>query len=309
MPLLNPYERFWIDWFGREGRELGNPYRSFCAGSEEFLRFIDSCHATQAPCYLSVNPYQDRDHVAGLEKLFFDFDCEDDPGHAFEEAVDFTRRLETHYHVAPLLVFSGQKGYHVYVYIWNTVTFDATRERVAKVVYRSVTDLLLEGLSYETLDRQPLGDSKRLARVPYTTHPGSGKQCHPVDPSGKRLPPMSINVAAYQRHGLDRIVFETAVARIKGRERRAARQWVRAPRLERVRSPVHALIERGPAGKGHHHENLVILFELINANYPDPEIHAIFQRIFGQYYDAQTTQHNINYARRRGYRPFKLENI
>jgi hypothetical protein len=156
-----------------------------------FLRFIDRCHATRAPCYLSVNPYRDRDRVAGLEKLFFDFDCADDPGHAFEEATDFVRQLEVHYRVAPLLVFSGRKGYHVYVYLLNTVTFDATRERVAKAVYRSVADLLLDGLTYETLDRQPLGDSKRLARVPYTMHPGSGMRCHPVAPSGEARPPAS----------------------------------------------------------------------------------------------------------------------
>jgi hypothetical protein len=35
----------------------------------------------------------------------------------------------------------------------------------------------------------------------------------------------------------------------------------------------------------------------------------MFQRIFGEHYDAVTTQYNIDYARRRGYRPFKLENI
>ena len=50
-------------------------------------------------------------------------------------------------------------------------------------------------------------------------------------------------------------------------------------------------------------------FELINAGYPDDEIHAVFQRIFGEHYDAATTQYNIDYARRRVYRPFMLENI
>jgi len=222
MPLLNPYEQFWIDWFGLEGREVGDPYRSFYPHREAFLRFVDHCHATRAPCYLSVNQYRDREYVAGLEKLFFD--CADDPGHAFDEASDFAHQLETHYRVAPLLVFSGRKGYHVYVYLWNTVTFYATREHFAKVVYRRVADMLLDGLSYETFDRQSLGDVKRLARVPYTTHPGSGQQCHPVNPSGKRLPPMSINVTAYQRHGLDRIIFETVVAKVKDQERRTSRR-------------------------------------------------------------------------------------
>jgi hypothetical protein len=118
---------------------------------------------------------------------------------------------------------------------------------------------------------------------------------------------MSINLAAYQRHGLDDVVFETAVSRVQRRERR--RRWIRAPRIEQVRPPVLALIERSPAGKGHHHENLVILFELINTGYPDAEIHAVFQRIFGEHYDAATTQYNIDYARRRGYRPFRIENI
>jgi hypothetical protein len=170
------YERFWVDWFGLEGREVGDPYRSFYPGRATFLRFVDRCHATRAPCYLSVNPYHDRDRVAGLEKLFFDFDCVDDPDRAFAEAADFARQLDTHYRIAPLLTFSGRKGYHVYAYLWNTVTFDAARQSFAKAVYQIIADLLLDGLTYATLDRQPLGDIKRLARVPYTTHPGSGQE-------------------------------------------------------------------------------------------------------------------------------------
>jgi hypothetical protein len=118
---------------------------------------------------------------------------------------------------------------------------------------------------------------------------------------------MAITLAAYQRQGLDDVVFETAVDQVQRRDQ--PRRWVRTPRVERVRPPVLALIEQGPAGKGHHHENLVILFELINAGYSDAEIHAVFQRIFGAQYDAGTTQYNIDYARRRGYRPFRLENI
>jgi hypothetical protein len=204
-------------------------------------------------------------------------------------------------------VFSGQKGYHVYAYLWNTVTFEAKREAFAKAVYRRVADLLLDGLTFETPDRQSFGDVKRLARVPYTTHPGSGLECHAIDQSGNRLPPMAITLAAYQRQGLNDLVFETAVDQVQRRNRR--RRWVRVPRIERVRPPVLALIERGPAGKGNHHENLVILFELINAGSPDDAIREVFRRIFGSRYDAGTTQYNIDYARRRGYRPFRLENI
>jgi hypothetical protein len=114
MSSLNPYEQFWVEWFCLEGREVGDPYRTFCPSSEAFLQFVDRCHAAHAPCYLSVNPYHDRDRVAGLEKLFFDFDCADAPDRAFAEAADFAQQLDTHYRVAPLLVFSGRKGYHVY---------------------------------------------------------------------------------------------------------------------------------------------------------------------------------------------------
>lgn len=102
----------------------------------------------------------------------------------------------------------------------------------------------------------------------------------------KRTQSYKYNLAAYQRQGLDAVVFETAVAQVQRRARR--RRWVRVPRLERVRSAVQALIDRGPTGKEHHHENLVILFELINAGYSHAEIHAVFQRIFGERYDATT---------------------
>lgn len=66
MPL-NRYERFWVDCFGLEGRVVCNPYRSFCPHREVFLRFINRCHVSRIPCYLSVNPYRNR--VAGLETI------------------------------------------------------------------------------------------------------------------------------------------------------------------------------------------------------------------------------------------------
>jgi hypothetical protein len=167
LPPLNPYEQFWTDWFGLVGREVGNPYRSFCPGRVAFLQFVDRCYSSRAPCYLSVNPYRARDRVAGLEKLFFDFDCAENPDRAFAEATDFARQLETHYHVAPLLVFSGRKGYHVYAYLWNTVTFNAAREAFAKAVYRRVANLLLEprprhqpGRATHRLQRGPVGRSR-----------------------------------------------------------------------------------------------------------------------------------------------------
>jgi len=119
---------------------------------------------------MSVHPFKKRDYVFGLEKLFFDFDCKKDLDKAWNEARDFAIKIERFYGAKPLLVFSGCKGFHVYVWLWNTIEVRKSHEMQAKQIYKDLQEKMLKSLKYETLDPQVLGDIKRLARVPYSTH-------------------------------------------------------------------------------------------------------------------------------------------
>jgi len=301
---------FWNEWFGTIGRELGCPYREFVHSIPEFLDFIGCCELEGLPCYVAVQPYIDRDVVYGLEKVFFDFDSKADPpdlDRAWAEASDFADKLRFFYKVEPLFVFSGRKGYHVYVWLWSSVSFDPQQEGLAKEVYRTIQEKLLEGLKYSTLDAQVIGNIKGLSRLPYTTHEGSGLTCQPVD--GEREPIDITSLEGYRANGIQEDVFSRIVGEVMARMELKGKKIPAGNRsYGGVRESVKAIIEAARGGqKLSHRQRLVILFELINKGYGDEAIQEVFS---GQPdYSERKVQYMIGHARRRGYLPFRSENI
>jgi hypothetical protein len=107
------------------GREIFNPVegRLFIEKPEELEQYIQKCRSAKAPAWVSVQPYSERGQVFGLEKLFFDFDYEKDTAKAWKDASYFAESLVQYYNIVPFITFSGNKGYHVYVFLTRTVTF------------------------------------------------------------------------------------------------------------------------------------------------------------------------------------------
>jgi hypothetical protein len=300
---------FWYEWFGTKGREIGSPEREYVGTVPEFLAFIGKCEIENLPCYVSVQPYSSRGQVYGLEKLFYDFDSKDDPPDlekAWAEASDFAEKLRFFYRVEPLLIFSGRKGYHVDVWLQEVVSFEPEQELVAKDVYRTLQEKLLEGLKYSTLDLQPIGDIKRLARLPYTTHEGSGLLCQPVDLD--RRPIELTSIETYRAHGLSDEIISRVVKEVVDRMGRKDRKPSGTTSYGDIREPVKALIGYAKEGKKlSHGQRLIILFELINNGYSDESIQEVFST--QPDYNQRRTQYFIDQAKRRGYRPFRIEKI
>ena len=72
-------QEFLWDWFGEVGREVGDPRRRFIDSRSLFPIFFEECRRDVKPCFMSVQPYERRNVVYGLEKLFFDFDSHEEP--------------------------------------------------------------------------------------------------------------------------------------------------------------------------------------------------------------------------------------
>jgi len=119
-------------WFGYLGRELGTPARRFSNTPEELIKLVESCRRQKTPCYCSVQPYNARKRPCAIEKLFYDFDCKEDPSQAWRDAAAFSETLIQHYRILPLIVFSGNKGYHVYVFLKKPLPFKAENYNLAK---------------------------------------------------------------------------------------------------------------------------------------------------------------------------------
>ncbi|MBX5321280.1 MAG: hypothetical protein QHH12_08245 [Candidatus Bathyarchaeota archaeon] len=62
-------EKFMLDWFGCEGRELGCPERFFTSNSADLFGTIKKCAQTLQPCYMSVQPYRAKDTPCAIEAL------------------------------------------------------------------------------------------------------------------------------------------------------------------------------------------------------------------------------------------------
>ena len=180
--IMHPaYSDFWYDWFGDDlGRGVGNPTRVYIGDLESFIKWIQNNEAKGICSYASVQPFKAYEKPVYIEKLFFDFDCKDNPEKAGDEALDFKARLERFYKVKPTITFSGNKGYHIYVYLKTPIGQGLTIPRL-KAVYNRLMKMIVGNAKYEALDSSVVGDIKQLARIPYTHHEKTGKLCTFVD--------------------------------------------------------------------------------------------------------------------------------
>ncbi|MEM3815909.1 MAG: hypothetical protein QW341_03585, partial [Candidatus Bathyarchaeia archaeon] len=161
MELLEFYKQ-WLGSLG--GREVllsyvGGRDRLFITAAEELEDYVSICRGSNAPAYVSVQPYRARDQPLGLEKLFFEFDSPEDPEKAWLDAKTLATSILKYYDAVPLLKFSGRKGYHVDVWLREVVTLDGLLD-LGKAVYKCLQMKLLMGLKLPTLDPNVIGDLK-----------------------------------------------------------------------------------------------------------------------------------------------------
>ena len=275
--------QFLKEWFGAyAGRELGNPARFFASNPEEMIDFIIKCKAEKKPCYMSVQPCEAQDQPCMLERLFFDFDCKEDTSKAWAEAVKFAETLIKFYGVLPFLVFSGRKGYHVYVFLREPVAFSADKIEFAKQLYERLQRKLLKGLEFETLDSNVIGDIKRLARIPYSVHEETGRICQPVALNGRSYEPRSLEI--FRVYGLDTDMIRQAVRELKVedmlRHLLAKKKGHHAYKVDGNRPCIRAALEGrfGPLeGENGHLMRLAIARELLHAGHAAEQVVEMFR--------------------------------
>ena len=301
--MSHGHEEFWRSWFGLYSREVGSPYRGFCPSSEEFLSFLKRNNVPNSPSFMSVQGYSDRNQPSVLERLFFDFDCKEDPEKAIAEAKDFAEKIGRFYGAKAFLVFSGSKGCHVYVWL-HALEFLPKQAVLVKESYRHLQLKLLKGLRYETVDPQVIGDLARLSRVPYTLHDKSGRMCEPLAPVQ--------DLEVYRKNGLSDQLLRTTLQESRlALEAQEKKTKLTTPfrGAKGTRKQIRLLIEKAQRGEQlEHKERLAIVCELLATGKNDDEICQVFalQEDFG---DGRITRYMVEHARRRGYRPFRLATL
>ena len=88
---------FFEEWFGiHAGREVfyaDIKTRKFIETPRQLEDYVVSCKDKGLPAFVSVQPYRERDQPFGLEKLFYEFDCEEDLSKAWKDAKTLAETL------------------------------------------------------------------------------------------------------------------------------------------------------------------------------------------------------------------------
>jgi len=88
--MISPtYEGVWSEFFGYPlGRGVGNPTRDFIGDPESFVEWIKDNEAKGICSYASVQPFEVYEKPVYIEKILWDFDNEEDPEKAGDEALE-----------------------------------------------------------------------------------------------------------------------------------------------------------------------------------------------------------------------------
>lgn len=310
--LLN-LSRFYDEWFGiYGGREILLTYcensrdRLFIRAAEELEDYVSICRRFNSPAYVSVQPYKARDQPLAIEKLFFEFDCPEDPQRAWADAKTLADSIIRYYDAVPLVKFSGRKGYHLDVWLREAVMLDGAVE-LGKAVYKYLQVKILMGLKLPTLDLNVVGDLKRLERVPYSVHEGTGLLCQPVDLDGKPSPPEKCNISEYRKSGLSTELLRDVLKEVREEDGKSIVQKAIVKADGRVRLCIQAALNQPLEGGNGHSMRLATAIELLNAGYTVDEVVSLFKS--QPDFNPGKTRYYVEHALKRGYKPFKCSTI
>ena len=149
-------------------REVANPKRWKIDSKGEFTRFIEN-NSGRSDCYTSIYA---TDGI--VDKIYFDIDdpkgvvgCRDEAERLYSWLV-----MEG-YNVIPVL--SGKKGFNFYLLL-KPMNYENSKELLTK----ATCSILCEAFGYDTetgeiktenVDTHPIGDIRRISRIPNTLRP------------------------------------------------------------------------------------------------------------------------------------------
>jgi len=308
------HNTFWLEWFGLLGRELGSPSRFYAGIPDDFLAFIDKCAAAKLPCFCSVQPYVGPDRPAGLEKVFFDLDWKKEPLDLDRVWVDVCRLCErlNRMNLEPLVVRT-YRGFHVYIYLWRVVEFELKHLNLAKEIYKTLQESLLQGQRYETLDPAVIGDVKRLSRVPYSIHE-LGVECSPLSLDRQ---PLRIDSLDYLReHGIQQELFREAVQEVQrkkiGREVLAVFESFKPKRMvpfQKPRGIRPCFLEALKSGEMPHGQRIALVYEGYCAGLTIDETVNLFRRL--KDFNEAKTRYQVSWLLKKSWeiKPYRCKTI
>lgn len=296
---------FLLEYFGDKSRKGGAPNQFMLENSEIFLEFYKYTVLESVSCYISVNPFSDLKTISGVEKIYFDFDSKESMDKAYKEFRLVNHSFSNEYGIDTLNVFSGNKGYNLYVYLPEFKIAPAD----TKIFTRKLMDILLEPfidekgkIIFDYFDVGCTKDPSRISRTPFSVHPKSQRQCkviHTTNPlqtlkdAKRNCLPMDI---------VKKALFETEKVKIRNefikREPRSSGKGWR--QTSRVRPCIIEALNNPSVRDGVDHQNRIAY--VIDAQHANLSVDKMVSAISSRYdFDPELTREVVEDILRRKY--------
>jgi hypothetical protein len=325
-------EKFLLDWFGNFGRILGNPpelsrKRYFSNNPNDVFECVEYGEENEVPAFISAQPFSKYNTVMGIEKLFYDFDFGKKSDNlnsrqieirklkCAKEVQQFTRYLKK-MGIEPLIIFSGNKGYHVYVFFDSVYTFDPDQYAFYKIVYKRIM-LRFRYKDFKYMDTSVIGDLRRMARIPFSIHQKTKSQVIVVDQNLK--PDKLRSLDFYRTYGLKQNIIDAEISNaIKEIEENKKRNKEIRERLEKEESEGGGFsgkirpcfTERLKLGEMCHVQRLALLMEAFYSGLrTEDEIVDLFRQLHD--FREETTRYQVHWylSHNLDIRPYKCTTI
>lgn len=266
------------------------------------MEWLKRCTLNQRSPYISVQP------SSCLERLFFDFDSKyEHKNDAWFDCLKLAYNIQRE-GGEPLIFFTGNRGYHVYVWIWHQpIVYSRRRIRLVREAYRQMVLSLLRcewadlPERYKTLDTKPL-HLNALCRLPFSIHEQTGVQERPVDMDREFMD--GINLKFFHDHSLPEDFLRESIIKAK---------W----QLDRNNDSgdgvnfdwhgVRPCLKHALKGEADHDARLAFVIDAYFAGFDKEQIIDCF-RVLDDFKESVTryqVEYTINKIETQGLRPFR----
>lgn len=151
-------------------RQVATPQRTTMKDKNSFYRLVNQYNGLKNIYFSIYNTDNDgKFSDINLDLIFFDFDEVD--------AIEDVKKLSNYLmekNIRHLLMFSGKKGFHVYIFTKN-----GHKLKYPKEALTNAHDFFIKELKLK-MDMHIRGDIARIARIPNSLHIGGRKFCIPI---------------------------------------------------------------------------------------------------------------------------------
>jgi hypothetical protein len=298
MDLDSKYVRDFLQlWLNEGDRQYGLKRNVYPENFEEVITYIKRCIMYEEPAFHGVQA------KLGIDKLFWEFDVDvkfDNPTHDSPE-LDLvwgeTMRLVKRVKAAggkPLMFYSGNRGFHVWVYSGLQGYSFKDRPDVGKRMYKVMLfDILGDKKEYEYFDRVPTNVNS-MARIPFSFHQKSGNQVVPIDENREIFYP---DLQEYIDNPLDNDFVMDCFT--KARHDVEARKLAKDKRKDfvytgerKIRMAIRKALEKDPF----HLARLAFVCDAVMTQMTDDQIHADLSQYIDDY-NMEIVQYHIDRQR------------